>query len=1596
MHAAAAPTCPSALATHHSDDLTTNVRHPPSSSVTSTGNQRSVTAHRGTGGCCYSQGGFQGRRGNARASALVDEGAGGRSEASGRRRAASQGRDGAVFVAAGGRVAHVAQGACARQQLNPGGREAVAAATRLSCESNYCVSWATASHPRSLSPSPAFRCGQSPRCASSGFSSLSSSVCDGRWGISGSLRSSFLRGSDAARSCQHLFLRDRAENMVHVQSDFRMRAMVTTGSPAQGQQTRATFVLDGHGELEVLSSSASDGKGAHIEFKISGWPLVEAPVLLHWGATKEGQNVWVLPPESQLPRGTRNYKERALQTPFKRSGDKAILALDFPDASAYSGIEFLLKDDSKNHWYKFNGGNFRVAIPGRKSNQVVQVPDDLVSVQAYLRWEKNGRQNYSAEQQQREYEIARSELENEVRMGMTIEQLARKLLGPGADTGRSTKGSARTYEERSVAQVPEDLVQIQAFLRWERAGKPNYSLEKQQSEYQEARRDLEAAVAKGNMSIDALRHQLVKGDGIAMSNKPDSGTTAPPLGRKGGSRRIQRKNWNLDEIVNRHAKRVVRKTDDEEAAEVLKGPPGPVGELSPLDLGAQVMEGADQGVVVLKKTHVLPPGSKLLILVTNHGGEVRVHIASDSQEELILHWGMTKDKMKVWKTPPTGLRPEGTFETAGGSCETHFKRGFAGDLSLQSVELVIPEAEASDYTGLSFVVRRGSEWFKDKNFADFHAPLAPPSSVAQHVSDGKGTCKWLLDQIADSESDAERSLMHRFNLAAGFLQAAKSEGELALAAVFIWLRFMATRQLIWNKNYNVKPRELSAAQDRLTDGLQQLFVEQPHFRELARMMLSTVGRGGQGDVGQRIRDEILVIQQNNSCKGGMMEEWHQKLHNNTTPDDVVICQALIDFINSGFQMDAYWKTLNSNGVTRERLASFDRPIVSEPRFSRDQANGLVRDLSSYMKTLKAVHSGADLESAIAVALGYKLEGCRVAKTVEIQPIGGLPRDLNPLLEYVLANHDSKDVVSLLEALVEARREIRPSLLKASNRLKDIIYLDLALDSAVRTAVERGMENVHNVGAADVIYLVALVLENLCLSTDDNLELVYCLKIDIFAEEVVRAGSAASLSILLNRLNPMLRAAADMGSWQIISPHEARGFVEVVDALGPVQHKEYGRPTVLLAGRVMGEEEIPSGVVALLTPDMPDILSHVSVRARNGKVCFATCFDRNTFSDLQALKDRAVRVAPKSSADLEYSEIAADEVRSVTTGGDDESDVENGFYPDAKGINIEKKKFLGRFAISADEFTSELVGAKSRNIVGLRGKLPSWIKLPNSVALPFGVFEKVLSDKINKDVAKEIEALSKELHAGDLSKLKEIRKAVLGLKPPQELVTELREKMISSGMPWPGDAGEQRWEEAWLAIKRVWASKWNERAYLSTRKAKINHDLVCMAVLVQEIVQADYAFVIHTTNPSNDDASEIYAEVVKGLGETLVGAYPGRALSAVAKKSNVHAPKVVGFPSKRVGLFTPPSIIFRSDSNGEDLEGYAGAGLYDSVPMDANEEKFVDYSTDPLATDNQFQQRILSKIIEAGYLVEQVLGSAQDIEGCIKKEDLCIVQTRPQM
>jgi hypothetical protein len=145
------------------------------------------------------------------------------------------------------------------------------------------------------------------------------------------------------------------------------------------------------------------------------------------------------------------------------------------------------------------------------------------------------------------------------------------------------------------------------------------------------------------------------------------------------------------------------------------------------------------------------------------------------------------------------------------------------------------------------------------------------------------------------------------------------------------------------------------------------FSPQAHARtegiaqEWVRMMLGCVGRGGNA---QAVRDEILNIMHRNHIpekNGTWMEQWHQKLvrpstrsahlhaderpgvefsnvcashtlwqrihcsspsltvsltflqHNNTTPDDIGICEAYLAFLRAGGDNGTYWRVLDSHG-----------------------------------------------------------------------------------------------------------------------------------------------------------------------------------------------------------------------------------------------------------------------------------------------------------------------------------------------------------------------------------------------------------------------------------------------------------------------------------------------------------------------------------------------------------------------------------------------------------------------------------------------------------------------------------------------------------
>ena len=1031
--------------------------------------------------------------------------------------------------------------------------------------------------------------------------------------------------------------------------------------------------------------------------------------------------------------------------------------------------------------------------------------------------------------------------------------------------------------------------------------------------------------------------------------------------------------------------------------------PGP-----PLLTALKTQFGKDE--VLLERVFEIGNSGRLAAGVAKAGDRYRVLLLADIPGPLALHWGIARRSPYEWLQPPEPLRPPGTVLLDGHTAQTPF----AGGDGLQQLVWELPESEAP--LGIQFVLKQGDEgrWLNHRG-GNFYLPIFHAAARPQPSLDA-GNLPILADRIIRAEvGPSSWTLMHRFNLCHDLLDQAR--GNLGgYALLYVWLRFSAIRQLTWQRNYNTKPRELSHAQDRLTGKLAELYCGEPQARPLIRLMLATVGRGGDG---QLIRDEVLQIMHRHHIKevtGHFMEEWHQKLHNNTTPDDVVICEAYLEFLRSNGNLDRFYQTLRDGGVTRERLENFERPIRTHPDFVPYLKDALIPDFENFLRVLKTVHSGTDLETAINSARDR------------------LDEDTRNLLGQVW-NHRN-DPVDALAPLVKQITEVRRRVSHLLNRgegLRQLLYLDLALEQLVRVVVER---NIHLPASGEQLAdLTGCVLENVTLSHEDA-ELAACLRhwerlqtlprfnaawslhaksvtdrigralsdwsdrlyqllqpkaeflgrgfnaegwtITLFSEEVVRGSSLGfALSMLLHHLDRQLRQAARLGAWQIVSRGSGTGEVEVTPALQSVQDRRLDRPTVVVTDKVMGDEEIPEKVVAVIAPDVTDLVSHVAVRARNAQVLFAACSDPPTLEHLKSFRGQQLRLEVTAAGDVRYEKAVA-----PTTAAP----------PRARPVwsAVKPPKFT-RFAVTMDEFNEKIVGGKSCHLARLRGKLPEWIRLPSSVAVPFGVFERVLSLPANRSAARQYEDLVSCLEDGprDRTTLAQLRETIQTLAAPEELPAALRETCWCAGFSCPKDE-----DGAWRCIKQVWASKWNERAVLSRNKMGIPHRNLLMAVLIQPVVEAEYAFVIHTTNPSTGNSGDLYAEIVPGLGETLVGNHPGRAMGFAWNKKTALA-TLVSFPSKSAGWYGG-GLIFRSDSNGEDLAGYAGAGLYDSVLLPPPRQARLDYSEEPLVWDEDFRNRLFESIARLGAAVELALESPQDIEGVVAGGKYFLVQTRPQV
>ena len=163
-----------------------------------------------------------------------------------------------------------------------------------------------------------------------------------------------------------------------------------------------------------------------------------------------------------------------------------------------------------------------------------------------------------------------------------------------------------------------------------------------------------------------------------------------------------------------------------------------------------------------------------------------------------------------------------------------------------------------------------------------------------------------------------------------------------------------------------------------------------------------------------------------------------------------------------------------------------------------------------------------------------------------------------------------------------------------------------------------------------------------------------------------------------------------------------------------------------------------------------------------------------------------------------------------------------------------------------------------------------------------------------------------------------------------------------------------------AVRRCWGSLWTERAIAYRRRQQIESVNLRIAVVVQLMVDAEFAGVMFTANPVTGTRDEVVVDATPGLGEAVVS-----------------------------GLVTPDHYVI--DSHGEVREHTPGRR---EVIIRSTAGGGVTHSTEAGPEPSTLPDMVLTELAVLGRSVAAHFGRPQDIEWAYADGQIWLVQARP--
>ena len=515
-------------------------------------------------------------------------------------------------------------------------------------------------------------------------------------------------------------------------------------------------------------------------------------------------------------------------------------------------------------------------------------------------------------------------------------------------------------------------------------------------------------------------------------------------------------------------------------------------------------------------------------------------------------------------------------------------------------------------------------------------------------------------------------------------------------------------------------------------------------------------------------------------------------------------------------------------------------------------------------------------------------------------------------------------------------------------------------------------------------------------------------IQAFCEAEIRSHLVFQLSKLASSQLRRLRHDLGLPAWDVLVVGRAEGLLQFATGLEDLVLSS-PEPVIALLDHAEGDEEIPSHVRGILLAHEIPHLSHLGVRARQAGVVFVTCEEPAPFNDLQRLKGHWVSLTatpdtvackasdPRAPADEPDRSGVVPPLSTGNAGGEGRG--EGGIVQGITAQNIGSGNSLPEVRlnptqpwIAVQEVTAETGGGKAcgaRRLAELAAPGSAGFQTPATLVVPFGVMEAALDAEPAvqaeyRRLQEQLDQLPPEDFAATVGRL---RILIRQLPVPGEISSTVTAQfgrtarlMVRSsancedlealaGAGLYDSIANVAASEVASAVAAVWASLWTRRAAWSRQQAGLRHAQAHMAVVIQEMLTPDLSFVLHTVNPIHGDPREVYAEIAVGLGETLAsGAARGTPFRMVIHK-DTGAVRMLAFANFSQAVWP-------------DRE----AGLTRAT---------VDYSGVELSSDVAARRRLGQKLAAISCLVETAFQRPQDIEGAMVKDQIYLVQARPQ-